>query len=626
MGFFLLSQKEKIWLGLTVLIVGFIGLAAFTATSINGLNNQYRLSIDVTNGSGDIERTEVSLLKLANRLPSISSNDIDMIKQSMSAITAHGEKNRDFLISVGLANRATEVVGSINSYQAAMEPWLDLRRELGFNADDGKLGMLKEYAAIIEQKIAETGMVTLNSDFQAMIKAQQNYLLTPNEQNLKLFNRAKFGFSNMSNTYAMLELYEQELESFFTTFEDVASLSGKLGTIEDQLYSNQKTLLDVVEQITAELSSISERYQESASATANVSLWSVTIACVVLAVITIIIFITISLSITRSLSQTNKALSSIAEGNLSTRLSVTNNDKDEFNQLAKEVNQTCENLSELVKEVQKNSDALSINAEELNQGIDKVVLGQSEAVEQTQVLASATEEVSVTTLEVSNNLELVSQVSKSSTQSAVAGGKVITLAIESIEEVGTILTHAATHIQQLEEASNKIDSVMEIINGIAEQTNLLALNAAIEAARAGDQGRGFAVVADEVRSLAVRTVEAVAEISGTIDTLKRESAEVIQYIGQSEKSMDVGRQRGNDAVQALAEITEKAEEANKQTEVIFTSIRELATTSQSMASSMSHISASMNSIAQSNSDLKRTSQLVDKRSTKLNQKCLNFTL
>src|SRR5690606_7669419 len=117
--------------------------------------------------------------------------------------------------------------------------------------------------------------------------------------------------------------------------------------------------------------------------------------------------------------------------------------------------------------------------------------------------------------------------------------------------VADILHSASGHITQLEEASAKIDSVMDIINGIAEQTNLLALNAAIEAARAGEQGRGFAVVADEVRSLAVRTVDAVSEISGTIETMKNESAEVIQYISNSGKTIEKGQQKGHEAINAL---------------------------------------------------------------------------
>lgn len=621
-----LSQKQKVWIYLAALMVGFAGLSVFISIKISSVTHQYQNQGFIHEGVAEIGQTQISLLDLAARLNNMTGEQVEEINAMLEDISQKALGKKTMLAEDGLHDGAESFVESISAYQDALAPWLAIRQEMGFNVDDGKLGELKQLANTIEAKIAETGMVSINSDFQNMVKTQQTYLLQPNEENLKYFNRALAMFINMSNSYAMLDLYEKEVELFKEHSARVSELSVELESVEESLFQRQKDVQTVVRQLGAKMNVISAEYGQAAQQTSSTVQLSTLIACFVLALFTLFIFVSQNISISRALKKVTQILELVSNGDLSQRMPVSNNKNDEFNRLALNINQACENLGKLVKGVQHSSHALASNANELNSGLDDLVASQHDVVGQTQVLASATEEVSVTTQEVSSSLDLVVQVSEKSSESAQEGATIITSAIDSIEDIGKILGSAATHINALEDASSKVDSVMDIINGIAEQTNLLALNAAIEAARAGEQGRGFAVVADEVRSLAVRTVDAVAEISGTIETMKKESAEVIQYIGQSESSMQQGREKGHEAMEALKLITEQVTEATEQTERISSSIKELATTSQSMADSMSQISSSMSTIEENNTQLREASSRVDERSGVLIKECNQFAV
>jgi len=328
--------------------------------------------------------------------------------------------------------------------------------------------------------------------------------------------------------------------------------------------------------------------------------------------------------VSRPFSEISESFDGLSKGDLTKRLDEASG--GEFGVMGRNFNSFVERFSDALSGVADRSSQISFAVNTLDATASQMARGADVVLTEITSVATASEEMSATATEITNNCVAAAKSSEIANNSAMTGENIIQEIIRSMGRIDERVKESALIIHKLGERSDQIGEIAGIINDIAEQTNLLALNAAIEAARAGEHGRGFAVVADEVRKLAERTTGATKQIGDTIQTMQNEMKNAVVSMEGGVKEVEIGNNETAKSGNALKEILNQINTLASQINQIAVASEEQSATTNEINNNIQKISKIMDTAARNIAENADASSNLSNLSVELNKLANQFKL
>ncbi|MFD2669986.1 methyl-accepting chemotaxis protein [Marinicrinis sediminis] len=391
------------------------------------------------------------------------------------------------------------------------------------NATDGQV--IISAAKTIEQGGQVAGVLTLDLSLQKLIAWLSEFKIgDEGEGHAVLYNQQSILYHPDSSQIGEDRVTEEWMEM----------MNEKSGFHEVELDGEWKAFNYITNPTTGwNIAAIVPLSEFENQATRIIRPLSLTVAIVFL--LAIILTWLFARQLTKPIHQLSATLGKVEHGDLTARSHLSRG--DELGKLAVSVDSMIEQMSQLIrstdrvsKQVVSASNSLTVSSSEMKLASEEVAKTMSDM---THGVNHTAELVDQTVSSITNWSSRFTQMNRESdrmqqdsiemTSVTMNGLKIGEELKDSSENSSRQMTEAIDAVHTLLERTEQISDVIQMIADFTNQTNLLALNASIEAARAGEAGKGFSVVAFEIKKLAVRSNQALQDISDLMEQTRRDS-------------------------------------------------------------------------------------------------------
>lgn len=501
----------------------------------------------------------------------------------------------------------------LQSYSTSFNKIVTLNQRIGLDHDSGLRGKLRNSVHDAETLLKQSNSVQLTADMLMLRRNEKDFMLRRLNKYIDKFERNYDVFNQHLNQSTLSGKTKHDIASNMTSYRSMflefSENYKQLGlTPEEGLHGEMRSTVHETENIFSAVGNELLIFIESENSFIHNRL-SLAIGFILVLIVGIILFISHSVNIRLRHLQTYLSKLALNPNDLSEPLKINGNDEVAY--ISQIFNKFIANFKETFIQIPVYSDVLEKKSKENISVSEQTYQLAASQQEESNEITEAIQQMVLATEEIDRNIHVAASSAESADGAVLKGKEVIQDISSSINSLASKLQTSSKITKELEENSNNISTVLNVIRGISDQTNLLALNAAIEAARAGEHGRGFAVVANEVRTLAGRTQDSTTQIQEFIESLKENVKRTVNAMQEGSTAASLTADSAYNATQALEEISTSVSH-------IFELNASIATASEEQSTISNNISKNIFSINSMAKDTAHQSNCARKSSVEMN--------